>query len=334
MKIDATVLEQITFGAVRLNETSDGVTFDRFTAEGKAHYKAHRNKTFYAKSLCPAGVTLRFRTDSKTLGLSVKTEEGTSRFFFSTDVLVNGKYLDSIKNFEDTQMPPVYSKIEAPLGDFAKTFALGEGEKDVCIHLPWSVRCTLREMTLDDGASVLPLPYGRRALVFGDSITQGYDAKYTFRRYAGHLCASLDAEEHNLAIGGEKFCPDLAACDLPFRPDLITVAYGTNDWTVNDPERLYKNAKAFFEVLAAKYPGVPLFAITPLWRADGGTDRTIPFPAVADYIAECVKDNPAARVIRGGKILPPDTSLYADGRLHPNDDGFDRYYNYLKKEIR
>ncbi len=331
MKIDTREIEQITFGAVRMTETNEGVCFDRFTEQAKRLYEMTR-KDFYLKALCPAGVTLRFRTDSETLGLSITAAKGSSRTFFALDVEVDGKYLGSIINFEEDASSTVYSHNPAPLGDFSGHFDLGKGEKNVCVYLPWSVRLTLREMTLDDGAWLLPLPYKKKALMFGDSITQGYDARYPSRRYASQLCKWLDAEEHSRAIGGEKFCPALAACREPFTPDLITVAYGTNDWSHSPKETFMKNARLFFETLAAEYPTVPVYAITPIWRADDEA-REMTFAAAADYIAECAAIHPKARVIRGIDALPHDITLFADGNLHPNDAGFDRYFAYLKEEF-
>ena len=111
-----------------------------------------------------------------------------------------------------------------------------------------------------------------KLLLFGDSITQGYDSADPARSYASRLTDALCAEGINKGIGGERFYPALATLRDDFLPDYITVAYGTNDWSSSAPEVFQTDCRAFYENLRALYPDVKIFAMRPLWRPDG--DRT------------------------------------------------------------
>ena len=66
-------------------------------------------------------------------------------------------------------------------------------------------------------------------LVYGDSITHGYDALAPSKAYSVSVPFTLSANAINKAIGGEIFFPTLARIKSNINPDYITVAYGTND---------------------------------------------------------------------------------------------------------
>ena len=73
---------------------------------------------------------------------------------------------------------------------------------------------------------------GKVDLVFiGDSITQGMDARGPASAYAVQLARVLDVELLNQGVGGHIFDLDALDDELPYHPDIITIAYGTNDWS-------------------------------------------------------------------------------------------------------
>ena len=176
-----------------MEQKEDGIQFHRFT---EAQERVYDSSEFHPKQYATAGVRLHFKTDSKTLYMKVLTSMGSSRKFFVHDILVDGKYIGSLKN-----------ETEDIFGEFEETFELGEGTKDVCIHFPWSVCSILKELCLDNGSFVEPVKKDKKVIIFGDSITQGYDAVNPINRYAANLADALGAEEINKAIGGEVFCP-------------------------------------------------------------------------------------------------------------------------------
>ncbi len=340
MKLTAEQLRSVALGAERVEESAEGVCFYRFTEAEEALYRrrdSENGKFYHDRALCSSGVRLLFKTDSEVLSISVEMEKRSSRTFFAFDLSVNGAYLESLKNFEEKTLPAGYTaaEIPLPLGRFEKEFSLGAGEKTVSLDFPALACAKNFSLSLSDGASLIPVKPQRKLLMYGDSITQGYDALFPTHRYGRMLAEALDAEELNKAIGGETFFPDLAKERTDFDPDIVTVAYGTNDWSVTDGLRFSEYAREFYGALAKNYPKARIFAITPIYRKDMGASKPFGrFETVAEKIALAVKDIPSVTVIDGMALVPQDYLLYADLRLHPSDAGFMHYAKNLAEAIK
>ena len=334
MKLSYEQLVSVTSGAVEFHDLEEGFCAYHFTAQQRNAYQIRSevfNDSFYAKSCGSSGITLRFRTNSPWLKLAVHIKSASSRQYFSVDVTADGKLVGSVDNFEMPAFGTNFTTMQAPMGDFAGEFSLGEGEKTVCVYLPWSVICTITALELADGASLVPVKYPKKLLAFGDSITHGYDALRPTNKYITQVAEALGMEEFNKAIGGEVFWPELAQMEDPFTPDLITVAYGTNDWRLLDYEVIKQTCESFFQNLRKTYPNVPVVAITPIWRADHSLAHKpfSLFPLISQIIRDTVDKIGNAYVVEGWELVPQDTNLYADLRLHPNDEGFVHYAKNL-----
>ena len=172
-------------------------------------------------------------------------------------------------------------------------------------------------------------------IMFGDSITQGYDAVYPSLTYASIVARELDADAINKGIGGETFFPELASLADPVKPEIVTVAYGTNDWNVCTREHFDKSCREFYENVCRTYPNSKIFAITPTWRAD--YDRETKFGAphaeLDGIIRGLISDLPVS-ILSGYSLLPRVRSFFADEYLHPNDLGFSVYARELLKQIK
>jgi len=334
MKLDLSQIRAITLGAQEITLEEDGFHFNRFSAAQRDLYVRTSFEDFYRKTFATSGVRLQFSTDSRNLKLDIFVIGASSRSYFALDVFVNGTVIGSIDNLTE-DMPQDYTLVQLPLGDYAGEFDLGEGMKDVCIFLPWSVCAVIRSMELDDGAALVPIRPKYKLLAFGDSITQGYDAQHPSNKYITRLALALNAEECNKAIGGEEFYPPMAEAENGTAPDYIAVAYGTNDWSHSTRQLLTERCRAFYKILSDKYPNAKIFALTPIWRADWQTEKPVgPFHDVEAIIRESVKELPNVTVIRGFDHVPKDTGYFADLRLHPNDAGFDHYFNNLLEKLR
>lgn len=334
MKLDVERIREITTGAVRVEEKKGMVCFFRFTPEQEELYEK-TNESFYRKTFSTAGVRLVFRTDSKNLFLKIGTAPSTTRIYFSLDVLVDGNMIGSIDNFSDTSLPRNYTTADLPLGEFSKSFDLGDGIKTVTVHFPWSVVTVLKEMSVDDNAFIQGVRPAKKLLVFGDSITHGYDALHPSNRYIAKLADALEAEEISKAIGGERFFPRLASLKDHVSPDYIIVAYGTNDWRHRTERSFASKCTRFFSALSKKYPRAKIFAVTPIWRKDADEDALCgPFSKADEFIADAVKDLENVTLIHGIDLVPHQTRYFADGKLHPRDSGFDYQYKRLYKEIK
>ena len=334
MQLTLEQIRKITCGAVSVEQEAEGICFYRFTPEQMELYRLHSDE-FYKKARSTSGVRLRFRTDSRQLVLQgAVTKQTNSRTYYAFDVFVNGKLTDTVDNFTGVELPEDYTGVPLPVGEFAKTVELGEGMKEVCVFLPWNKRVALQELSLDDGATLEPVKPAKKLLCFGDSITQGYDALHPSNRYASQLADWLEAEEYNKAIGGEVFFPELAATKESFVPDYITVAYGTNDWRKTTFDVFEENCRQFYENLSRNYPNTPIYAITPIWRKNQVPALgNPPFDQVREYIFQVAESLPNVTAISGYDFVPHDVSFYADLVLHPNERGFEKYAEGLKKAI-
>lgn len=88
----------------------------------------------------------------------------------------------------------------------------------------------IKNFSIDDGAQISPVEKNVRFLFFGDSITHGYATRFTSLTYANILSRTFNAQTLNQAIAGDVFNVNNLDRDLSFDPDMVFVAYGTNDW--------------------------------------------------------------------------------------------------------
>ncbi len=328
MKITNAQLREAFHGACRIEETERGLQPFRFTEQEQALYATTPPEhSFYPKSFSTAGIRLEFVTDSEMLAFGALVNTASAHFSHCQfDIVKNNRLLANldVSNIENH----LYTEL-----------ALGEGEKHLTIYFPWAASTILECLILDDGATFLPCPRKSKMLMYGDSITQGYHCFHPSRSYASLLADHLDADAINKGIGGERFRPDLAElADPSLSPDLITVAYGTNDWAVHcaTPEELEHTGKAFLTLLSQTYPHANIAVITPIWRED--LERRRPSMPPFSWIDQClcsVTDTlPNAYIIHGIDLVPHDPSLYYDHYLHPNDQGFAHYAENLAKQIQ
>lgn len=334
MKLNFEQIKAISTGAVRFEEDESGIKFYRFTEEQEKLYE-ETDVEFYNRSQATAGVKLAFKTNSKSLYIKTKIVPRYCRRYFSFDVFVNGEVIGYLDNFSDTVNMDEYINTKLLREEFEKEFDLGEGEKTVQVYLPWSVQAVIEEISLGDNATVEPVKAGKTLLAFGDSITQGMDAMRPTNRYVTKLANFLGADEVNKGISGAFYFPPLAESKDDLNPNYITVAYGTNDWFKKGRDIFQVNSKAFYKALRMNYPNTPIYAITPIWRADYQAEVEFGlFEDVEKDIYEAVKGIDHVTVIRGFDLVPKDASYFGDERLHPNDKGFEDYFESLSKELK
>ncbi len=324
MDLSLSEIKKLITGAVYFTENDGKLCPYRFTKEQLALYETV-TEDFSKKSKSASNIRLEFETDSSSLSLALDLSSGASRSFFSIDIYVNGSLHLTEKG---TMGEGVCNKrIDAQLGC---------GNKKVSVYLPWTAKTDIISLSLDDGASFNPIKRELKMICFGDSITQGYDAYTTSFTYASRLCDMLRAEMVNKGIGGERFRPELAACKDDFEPDIITIAYGTNDWRHSTKEEFDFRARAFYENVSNNYPNAKIFALAPLWRGQIGkiVANLGEFFYVRENLKGIAESLPNVTFIDCYDFIPKEADFFSPDKLHPNDEGFRHYAHNLYAEIK
>ncbi|MCI8387783.1 MAG: hypothetical protein HFE63_04890 [Clostridiales bacterium] len=323
MKLTLDKIREITCGAETVTENDGSFSFCRFTAEQSHMYKLFRNLEFCRKTFATAGVRLAFTTDSQNLSFDYTFGYGSSRPYGWFDIYENGILTDHVGS--DSLL---HSQGHADI-------KLAEGIKKVEVYFPWSKAASISDVTLDDGAVVSPVKRSKTMINYGDSITHGYDAVYPSLSYASQISALLDADSYNKAIGGDTFFPQLLALTEPVSPDIVTVAYGTNDWSKLERPVYEQTCTNFYQQLSEKFPNAKIFAITPIWRADDKKETAFgaPLSAAREMISNIAGQFNNVTLIDGVPLTPHFSEFYSDEYLHPNDLGFCQYAQRLYLEI-
>ena len=330
MILDINQIKDITQGAERIIFEDGKYKFFRFSEE--------ESKTVQEYSLCTAGIILEFKTDANVLKLKGTTTKCLpTRSSYAFEIYVDNKVIGCIKNYnteEELELERMQQK-DLTLGEFAESFNIGDGEKHVKIRFPFSVIAEIEAIELVGATYLTPIKRNKKFIAYGDSITQGFDADLPSKTYAAKLADYLDAEIINKGIGGINFCPELVSAAKDGRQvDYITIAYGTNDWAACTEDEFRKNATDFMDNIAKKYPNVPVLVITPLWRYDHESEEKKfgLFSGLEPIIREACKNHKNMTVVSGFNLIPHDVENFGDKWLHPNNTGFEYYFNNLIKE--
>ena len=321
MKLTTEQIKSIAIGVARVEETDGSVYLLRFTKAQEELYKTVSDD-FYKKTYATAGVRLEFVTDSKSLSLECEISSGSSRKYFAHGIFIDGKRFSELSAKSDT-------------GVFGGSWTLPEGEKRICIYFPWSVRSSVKSMTLDDGASLIPVKKSHTMITFGDSITHGYDSASPERSYASKLADALDADARNKGIGAEIFRPELASLHDGIEPDYISVAYGTNDWNACTYEEFTAKCRSFYKALSENYPNAQIFALTPIWRKQHASpSKAGEFCVIAEFIEKLTTEIPNMYAVNCFDTVPADLTCFSPDGVHPNDKGFEFYADGVIEKIK
>ncbi|MBQ6352314.1 MAG: hypothetical protein IJJ28_03495 [Lentisphaeria bacterium] len=320
MKADLELIRRLAHGAVRIVEENNEAVFHRFTEEQRKVYES--NHGFWLKTFADSGIRLEFTTDAARFAMRGVAEAASSRSFCFFDVCVNGALIRHVGSHSVAAEPEFGFEVELPAG----------GSR-VAVYLPGLSKIRLRELEFVGASRVEPVAKKRTIVCYGDSISQGYDAHHPSFAYTNIVADALDARVFNKAIGGDRFNPELAALPDEVRPDLVTVAYGTNDWSHEPREALRDKAERFFEIAARNFPEVPIYALLPLWRHDWMRVTQVgTFAEGAAIVRRAAEKHANIRVVDGWELLPHLEEVVSDG-LHPNDMGFQAMARNLLRKI-
>lgn len=331
MKLDFEKIKEITQGAERIIKNGDGISFLRFTEEEDRVYSSSE---LYPRTFATAGVKLHFKTDAKALSMNVRVEKITNLSIFAFDVYVNKEYFGSIKNYPYDIPKTGYSEKEYPTGSFGGRYELPFGEKEIEIYFPWSVKAILTSLTLEDATFAESIKKEKKLLVYGDSIVQGTAAQNPSQVHTIRLAELLDAEIYSKAIGSEVYFPELAELkSRSYSPDYIYVGYGANDWYTLAYSDAEDRCARFWKAICENYPDAKKICVSPIWYRDHNVERPFGPLSGAEEIQRRVTEKYSdITFVRGWELVPHLDGYLVDG-VHPNNDGFDFFYNNLKKEL-
>jgi len=309
MQLTLEQIKCIATGACSITQDEQGIHFNRFSQRQK-DILASKNQKYYDRSCCTAGCRLDFYTDSKNIVIQVVSGK-------KYEILVDG-------------LPSHFFSVD---GTGRLCASLPAGEKRVTVTLPNYSEGIISWVALDEGSSIRPYQGQKRFLFLGDSITQGNQASRDSCCFANILSQYFDAEIRNWGIGSSHMDSEtLEICD--FDPDVVFIAYGTNDYGFfSSLDELETACRAYFSRVKELYGSKKIFYISPLWRADGDLVRK------TGTLAECrdvlIRQCHSHGFIHidGYRMVPHVPFYFNDGFLHPNDVGFSIYSRNLIKEV-
>lgn len=303
MRLSLEQIKSITVGALNIWAEDGAIHFAKCTPKQiDAWYKVEQ--ILGERAEATTGIRLDFHTNSKT-------------FAFATNVVVHYEiYIDNVLTY-------AYFKTDFEV-DMSKKIELDGEEHRITLYLPSHDKGILESVEIDDVATLVPHKYDCKMLFIGDSITQGCESTWDSLSYANQVSRFFNAESVIQGISGAFYQMTTFDEKIGFDPDIVVVAYGTNDW--NHRHKTLKagreHCRCFLDQLIARYSDKKLFGISPIWRADNERISSMGrFEECNAYIKEEIA-NHGMTVIDGQKLTPHLPDFYSDKYLHPDTKGF------------
>lgn len=320
MRLNCDELKPVTTGVMTVTQQDGWYRFHRFAQTPKALFS---DTGYQEKVTATSSVSLDFVTDADSFSFSYKGTRASSRSLFFFDLYIN----DAMVTTRGTANADTVIS-----GSFR--WDLPAGENHVKLYFPNLYAMALKDVELSGATCLRPAEHSCKLICYGDSITQGYDAMRPSLTYANRFACALNAEIINKGIGGDTFHPELIEVKEGFEPDIISIAYGTNDWSSTKKEVFIRRSAEFFEKIKTAYPRAEKFVITPIWRADSNRITECgEFPEVGEHLKKVCRQLDHFRVIDGSTLTAHMPELYADARVHPDDLGHTIYGANLAAQV-
>lgn len=319
MEINGEQLAAIALGCRAVTAADGAWQFMRLPDALAAVYTD--NAAAQVRIVCPSGVRLRFVSETTTLRLALRYG-AAARAYYQGVALVDG--------------------IAYPFGA-TEGAERWEGEiylgtrmsRTIDIWLPHLVHVDLCRLAIDDECEVIPVPLPRRWLAYGDSITQGMTVPLPTQMFIAQSALALQAEVRSLAFGGAMLDAILAQVDPGCAYDIVSIAYGTNDFNSDVPLETYaENARRLLHHLHMLAPARPILLITPIPWAGRATPNGLG-ATLEDYRAvlrPLTGEVPGCHIVEGTELITDDPALFVDG-IHPNEAGMTMYAKGLTRAL-
>lgn len=320
MKLTNEEIRALTVGAVETEEENGVLSFYKCTKKQREAWRA-ASSALGDRAQTSTGIRLDFHTDADAIGF---VAEGEGKYELHVDGLLRKQFLIGK---------------ELPCGEEARfdlcdTLGKKRDSYRVTLYLPCHSEGRLSSVILTGASFATRHKFDCKLLMIGDSITQGWDSHHDSHSYAYHVARFFNAESVTNGVGGGYF--EETTFDVPdFDPDMVTIAYGTNDYVKRKTyEELREHVSAYLDLVANAYAGKKIFVISPIWRADHEKERAMgSFEGCRAVVIEEAEKRGMIH-IDGLSLVPPSTEFFADGYLHPNDMGFALYGVNLVREMQ
>lgn len=274
---------------------------------------------------CTSGVRLRFVSDTRRLSIALRYGV-EARTNYRGELVVDG---EEQGGFGPTERSDKWAGVVfEQANDARRTFDL---------WLPHMCQADVLSVEVDAGSGVEPASkLSLRWLAYGDSITQGMTATLPTRTYVGRCALALEAEVKNLGIGGAILDPRLADGVPDGAYDLITIAYGTNDFSQGvTGEQLRERTRRLVTALRSKHPRAAIVLLTTLtWvRENKPNANGVTLDQFRQSIVGLEKEFARVHLVQGQTMIPEDDRWFVD-KVHPNDEGFELYAKNLLPHLR
>ena len=299
-------IRSLAVGAPYIEEKADGLYFYKSTEK--------QMQLSTSNTITSTGVRLDFETDSSMFTF-------TSSMKSKIEVYINGKL--EATSYSDT---------------YVRNLDTSNKMNRVTLFLPSHGYGSISSLSIDEGAVCTRHEFDTTFLFVGDSITQGWNSGVDSIAFAPTVSMHYNAESIIFGVGGAKFNASFLGDKYAdsFNPEVIIIAYGTNDWATNiSKTELRNNMSAVIEKLQSWYPDAQLIGISPIWRFDANASKfstyNMTFEEARELITEVYADYDIP-CIDGYDMVSHDISKYADD-VHPNKEGFIEYSQNLISEL-
>ena len=318
-------------GAVRLEELANGLVIPhRFFPEQIEHFVELGRQD---RADATSGVVIDFVTNGTEVSLDCRilrplnpkhrlyrevmagsTNEGMRPFGVAEEGNVDGIDLVVDGNLVATVAP-----ID---GELRFAFLNVEHEElEVRIYLPSIMQVAVGNLRTN--GSLKPVPARGYLLALGDSITQGFVCGKPSSAFPAQVANTMGIDLVNQAVAGHVFDEAALGSFSLWRgeaPELVVVAYGTNDWShKRSPEVIEGDAAAYLDRLSWYFSKVPIYVLSPLWRVDEHEPKACgrPLTWMHQMLGRICSRHTNMHVVDGYHGIPKDPLLFADKKLHP-----------------
>ena len=311
MKLSFEQIRSLAFGAASAEQTEEGILFTHCTKKQIDAWTA-LGQVLGERAALATGVCLDFHTSSK----SIEFDAPSGQY----EIYVNNLFV------EQYSMEALHEK-----GEAVKLAIEGGEENRITVVFPYhNTKGIIKYVELDDGATLAPHKYDMKMLFIGDSITQGWNSARDSLGYAPRVARFFNAETINQGIGGAVY-HESTFDKLDFDPDVVIIAYGTNDCgrypTVSV---MQEHAHKFLGLVKKEYEGknTKIVLLSPIWRLDVSGERWQRYLGCCKAVRE-EAENYGFYFVDGHELVPKHLSFFADAGLHPNEQGFSLYAENL-----